>query len=249
MPALHFVPRIVIIWPSINVPQAGTEGWTKTPAATPAFWANEENNTLTAALLASEFMCHDGSYCPTVTRPAMVKLCRVYLEPMRAKFGVSYVLSGYRHELYNARIGGARHRQHVYEDNFETVAADLRFQRGTPAQSAAYAKGLRAKAGGPGGVGRYDRSGFVHCDNRTYTADVDGMNWEEIAVAAPAAFLLGVIVGYFIRGRYHWRRRGCRSLRHRNHGGMASRRRRHARRGRLVPVRPNSLEARKAEAA
>ena len=29
------------------------------------------------------------------------------------------------------------------------------------------------------------------------------MNWEEIAVAAPAAFLLGVIVGYIIRGRYH----------------------------------------------
>ena len=29
------------------------------------------------------------------------------------------------------------------------------------------------------------------------------MNWEEIAVAAPAAFLLGLIVGYIIRGRYH----------------------------------------------
>ena len=29
------------------------------------------------------------------------------------------------------------------------------------------------------------------------------MNWEEIAVAAPAAFLLGVIVGYAIRG--HWK--------------------------------------------
>ena len=28
------------------------------------------------------------------------------------------------------------------------------------------------------------------------------MNWEEIAVAAPAAFLLGVIVGYTIRARY-----------------------------------------------
>ena len=29
------------------------------------------------------------------------------------------------------------------------------------------------------------------------------MNWEEIAVAAPAAFLLGVIVGYVIRARYN----------------------------------------------
>ena len=31
----------------------------------------------------------------------------------------------------------------------------------------------------------------------------EAVNWEEIAVAAPAAFLLGVIVGYAIRGRYH----------------------------------------------
>ena len=29
------------------------------------------------------------------------------------------------------------------------------------------------------------------------------MNWEELAVAAPAAFLLGLIAGYIIRGRYH----------------------------------------------
>lgn len=28
------------------------------------------------------------------------------------------------------------------------------------------------------------------------------MDWDTIAGAAPAAFLLGVIVGYFIRGRY-----------------------------------------------
>ena len=28
------------------------------------------------------------------------------------------------------------------------------------------------------------------------------MNWEEIAIAAPAAFLLGFIVGYFVRARY-----------------------------------------------
>jgi hypothetical protein len=28
------------------------------------------------------------------------------------------------------------------------------------------------------------------------------MDWNEIALAAPAAFLLGLIVGYIIRGRY-----------------------------------------------
>ena len=32
------------------------------------------------------------------------------------------------------------------------------------------------------------------------------MNWEEIAIAAPAAFLLGVIVGYIVRGRYEFKR-------------------------------------------
>ena len=75
------------------------------------------------------------------------------------------------------------------------------------------------------------------------------MNWEEIAVAAPAAFLLGVIVGYFIRGRYHMEKTIIEALRDRNHGGMASRPRRRAGRGRLVPVRPDRLEAGKAEAA
>ena len=61
-------------------------------------------------------------------------------------------------------------RQHIYETGFESVAADMRFAKGTPAQWAAEAKRLRAKAGGKGGVGRYDRSGFVHVDNRGYAA-------------------------------------------------------------------------------
>ena len=93
--------------PSVNVPQAGTEGWDEAPEPTPSVLGQRDNNKLTPHFHASEFRCHDGSYCPTVARPAMVKLCRVFLEPMRAKFGVCYVLSGYRHELYNARIGGA----------------------------------------------------------------------------------------------------------------------------------------------
>ena len=96
----------------------------------------------------------------------MVKLCKAYLEPMRTKFGTCYVLSGYRHELYNRRIGGARHSQHIYEQTSSRVAADMRFAKGTPAQWAAEAKRLRTKAGGKGGVGRYDRSGFCHIDNR-----------------------------------------------------------------------------------
>jgi hypothetical protein len=51
----------------------------------------------------------------------------------------------------------------------------LRFDKGTPAQWAAFARGLRAsKNNGNGGVGRYDHSGFVHVDNRGYKADWTG---------------------------------------------------------------------------
>jgi uncharacterized protein YcbK (DUF882 family) len=72
-------------------------------------------------------------------------------------------------------IGGARHSQHIDEHDFESVAADLRFAKGTPAQWAAEAKRLRTKnLRGKGGVGRYDRSGFVHVDNRGYKADWSG---------------------------------------------------------------------------
>jgi Peptidase M15 len=156
--------------PSVNVPLAGTEGWKKLQVQRKAFWAKDNNNQLSQHFRAGEFHCHDGSYSPISARPAMIRLCKTFLEPMRAKFGACHVLSGYRHRLYNARIGGARHSQHVYEDGYESVAADLRFARGTPAQWVAFAKTLRSKNKGHGGIGRYDRSGFVHVDNRGYSA-------------------------------------------------------------------------------
>ena len=161
--------------PSVSVPLKGTEGWTKLQGQRRVFWAKKGNLTLSQHFKASEFDCHDGSRCPISARPAMVNLCRVFLEPMRAKFGPCLVLSGYRHEIYNANIGGARHSQHIYEQSFESVAADLKFQRGSPAMWAAEAKRLRSsRNNGKGGVGRYDRSGFVHVDNRTYKADWSG---------------------------------------------------------------------------
>lgn len=140
-----------------------------------AFWAKGTNDRLSPHFRASEFFCNDGSPCPITARPGMVALATVFLEPLRAKFGVCFVLSGYRHTLYNAAIGGARESQHIYEHDFESVATDLRFGRGTPAQWAAEARRIRSSAnGGHGGVGRYDRAGFVHVDNRTYKADWSG---------------------------------------------------------------------------
>jgi uncharacterized protein YcbK (DUF882 family) len=159
--------------PSVSVPLKGERGWDAL-VRTRRDWWGPKRNQLTPNFKATEFYTHDGTPCPTVARNAMVRLCQTYLEPLRAKFGECLVLSGYRHERYNQQIGGARYSQHVYENNFESVAADLRFKRGTPALWAAEARRLRTKAGGKGGVGLYPRSGFIHVDNRGYKADWSG---------------------------------------------------------------------------
>jgi hypothetical protein len=161
--------------PSVSVPLKGEKGWNILMQQRRDFWAQDRHNQLSAHFLATEFYCHDGSPCPITSRPALIRLAVVFLEPMRAKFGPCLVLSGYRHTLYNRSIGGALHSQHIYEEGFESVASDLRFDKGTPAQWAAFARGLRAsKNNGNGGVGRYDHSGFVHVDNRGYKADWTG---------------------------------------------------------------------------
>lgn len=108
----------------------------------------------------SEFDCHDGTRVPKAAYPALRRLCEDVLEPMRAQFGACHVTSGYRHRSYNASIGGASQSQHIYDDGPDSVAADVSFARGNPAEWARFARGL-----GKGGVGQYDRSGFVHVDN------------------------------------------------------------------------------------
>lgn len=116
---------------------------------------------LTPHFHVREFACKDGRQVPAVALPALKRLCVTYLEPMRDHFGPAHVLSGYRPADYNARIGGARYSQHIYDLTPESVAADLVFRLGNPAEWARFADQL-----GAGGVGRYDRSGFVHVDNR-----------------------------------------------------------------------------------
>ncbi len=108
-----------------------------------------------------EFDCHCGTHVPKAAIPALKELCEHVLEPMRAKYGPCTVLSGYRTVKHNVKIGGAKFSQHIYELTPESVAADLVFRLGTPADWARFADQL-----GAGGVGRYDASGFVHCDNR-----------------------------------------------------------------------------------
>jgi hypothetical protein len=107
----------------------------------------------------SEFNCKDGRKVPAIAIPALRQLCLTYLEPMRTIFGPCLVMSGYRPKDYNAKIGGAPLSQHIYELTPSSVAGDLIFRTGTPAQWATLADNL-----GAGGVGRYPS--FVHVDNR-----------------------------------------------------------------------------------
>jgi hypothetical protein len=161
--------------PSVSVPLKGEKGWDTLCKQRRDFWAKGKNDILTAHFKASEFWCHDATPVPIVARAGLIRLCEDFLEPMREKFGTALVLSGYRHELYNAKIGGARHSQHIYENDFESVAADMRFERGTPNRWAAEARKLRTKnTGGKGGIGTYVRSNFVHLDNRNYSANWSG---------------------------------------------------------------------------
>lgn len=116
-------------------------------------------DVLTPHFRMEEFDCKDGTPVPRVAVPALKRLCVDYLEPLRAQFGPAHVMSGYRHRAYNARIGGARFSQHIYDDTPTSVAADLIFSRGRPTQWAHAADKL-----GAGGVGTYPS--FVHIDNR-----------------------------------------------------------------------------------
>ena len=107
----------------------------------------------------SEFDCNDGTPVPVAAHGGVRRLCDQVLEPMRDKFGSCHVNSGYRHTRYNAGIGGASRSFHIYDLRPDQPAADVRFARGTPAQWAAFARRL-----GKGGVGQYNRAGFVHVD-------------------------------------------------------------------------------------
>jgi uncharacterized protein YcbK (DUF882 family) len=109
-----------------------------------------------------EFHCHDGTRVPMAARPALRWVCNHYLEPLREHFGACRVLSGYRTRPYNASVGGARFSQHIYEDGPESVATDVHFARGTPADWAAWAEQHLH----PGGLGIYPGLGFIHIDNR-----------------------------------------------------------------------------------
>jgi hypothetical protein len=110
----------------------------------------------------AEFNCRQGGPVPSYMYPHLDDLCAKFLERMRNKFGGCFVTSGHRWDWYDAMIGGVG-GYHVYEKYRSQPAADCIFEKGTPAQWAEEARAIADELG-LGGVGQYDRSGFVHID-------------------------------------------------------------------------------------
>lgn len=106
-----------------------------------------------------EFRCHNGVAVPRAALAPLRALCVDLLEPLRAEYGVVYVISGHRTREYNAGVGGAPRSQHVYGEHGYGVAADIRCANGTPRQWHAF-----LDRRGAGGLGLYPA--HVHVDNR-----------------------------------------------------------------------------------
>jgi uncharacterized protein YcbK (DUF882 family) len=131
------------------------------PRKPPARAAAAPLDQITAHFRLAEFNCPDGTAVPSAAHAALKRLCETFLEPMREQFGVAKVISGFRTDRHNAKIGGPSDSIHLYALDPQQVAADVRFETGTPADWAAFAESLKSP-----GIGRFDDSRYIHVDNR-----------------------------------------------------------------------------------
>lgn len=129
---------------------------------------------LSPHFVVEEFDCHDGTKVQARDYAGLTKLCNVYLEELRRKFGPVKVMSGFRTASYNRRIGGASRSFHVYTmHDGNDQAVDIICARGNPAVWASTANWIRNhKMNGKGGLGIYP--GFIHIDMRDYRANWRG---------------------------------------------------------------------------
>lgn len=109
----------------------------------------------------SEFHSKDGVPVPANTVDGLIRLCVDVLEPLRSKFGVCTVSSGFRSKSRNQKVGGAARSYHRYDLRPGFAAADVSFKTGNPADWFGEADRILGNAGG---AGRYKT--FVHVDNR-----------------------------------------------------------------------------------
>jgi uncharacterized protein YcbK (DUF882 family) len=121
-----------------------------------------------------EFDCKDGTKVPRRDYNGLEYLCRVYLEPLRKKYGSVTIHSGFRTISHNRRVGGASSSYHVYTiHDGNDQAADISCARGNPRSWHRTLNTIRArKRQGKGGLGLYRT--FVHVDIRDFKADWRG---------------------------------------------------------------------------
>ena len=107
-----------------------------------------------------EFRCRDGTAVPDAAVAALKDNCARYLEPVRAKFGVIVVTSGFRTPNYNASIGGASNSVHIYSAHANAAAVD----HVSSSHAASTLQQFHDANTHPDGMGFY--AGFTHVDNR-----------------------------------------------------------------------------------
>jgi hypothetical protein len=124
---------------------------------------------LSPNFVLAEFHCCRG-HCaaasvPGDAIPALRRLVREVLQPMRDQFGRCDVHSGYRNAAHNGHVGGVTGSRHRYDVTPAEPAADVSFASGSVDEWARAARHrLRHQVGDVGGIGRYHSSGFVHID-------------------------------------------------------------------------------------
>lgn len=133
---------------------------------------------LTPHFRLSEFDCKDGTRVPQTLITGLVYLCEWWLEPFRAEFGRTDIMSGFRTVSHNGFVGGATRSVHLGKTNLpgrerhsvtRAAAADVFPHTGTVKEWHAWAVAHRKRsrhlaAKGRGGIGLYVKQEFLHLD-------------------------------------------------------------------------------------
>jgi uncharacterized protein YcbK (DUF882 family) len=125
---------------------------------------------LTENFWLNEFDCKDGTKVPEDLVGNVIELAK-NLQSLRDYLGSTIrVNSSYRHEEYNASVGGGKKSQHLLAKAADIVSPDY-----TPSQiHCAIEKLITSGEMTDGGLGLYNS--FVHYDVRGYNARWDKTN-------------------------------------------------------------------------